>query len=316
MDNTLFEYTIKRFNDKEIRRIVVCPSALVDARECLGKYGLSLVETIDERSAGYIATGMSYEANEPVIVICSANSSFRNLTSAMTEAYYRKLPVLVLTIDNSPETVDQSVNPQDIYAFRYIVSNGDRNKVIDDILDNVNADLNRNKPVLLELLGYDKRINDINATADINECEVSTIFSDVEINKILDIIPSDACIHLGSKISEAQKQLITTKITEVYCNDGANASDGKVATLIGSSVVAKNQLHVGLFNEGECIYDLNMLGNRHIANNITIFVKEKSERCYTLLKYAESLDWNVISFENVKEVSFDKLLKPLMVKIN
>ena len=51
----------------------------------------------DERSAAYMACGMSASDNKPVIITCTEATASRNYFPALTEAYYRKLPILVIT---------------------------------------------------------------------------------------------------------------------------------------------------------------------------------------------------------------------------
>ena len=52
---------------------------------------------VDERHAGYLAVGMAAESGEPVVLSCTGATASRNYLPALTEAYYRKLPVLALT---------------------------------------------------------------------------------------------------------------------------------------------------------------------------------------------------------------------------
>lgn len=52
---------------------------------------------VDERSAAYIACGMSEESGEPVALSCTGATAARNYPSGLTEAFYRKLPVLAIT---------------------------------------------------------------------------------------------------------------------------------------------------------------------------------------------------------------------------
>lgn len=76
----------------------------------------------DERSAAYIACGMSAESGEPVALSCTGATASRNYIPALTEAYYRKLPVLAITssqhfgrIGNlNPQVIDRSVVQKDI----------------------------------------------------------------------------------------------------------------------------------------------------------------------------------------------------------
>lgn len=51
----------------------------------------------DERSAGYMACGIAAESGDPVVLSCTGATASRNYMPALTEAYYRKLPVLVVT---------------------------------------------------------------------------------------------------------------------------------------------------------------------------------------------------------------------------
>ena len=51
----------------------------------------------DERSAAYIACGMAAETGRPVVLSCTGATASRNYLSGLTEAFYRKLPVLAIT---------------------------------------------------------------------------------------------------------------------------------------------------------------------------------------------------------------------------
>lgn len=53
--------------------------------------------SVDERSAAYIACGLAAETGEPVVISCTGATASRNYIPGMTEAYYRKLPVLAIT---------------------------------------------------------------------------------------------------------------------------------------------------------------------------------------------------------------------------
>lgn len=56
-----------------------------------------IFSSVDERSAAYIACGIAHEKGEPVILSCTGATAARNYMSGATEAYYSKLPVLILT---------------------------------------------------------------------------------------------------------------------------------------------------------------------------------------------------------------------------
>lgn len=81
-----------------------------------------LFSSVDERSAAYIACGMAEESGEPVVLSCTGATAARNYFSGLTEAFYRKLPVLAVTstmpterIGHSfPQATDRSVLSKDI----------------------------------------------------------------------------------------------------------------------------------------------------------------------------------------------------------
>ena len=56
-----------------------------------------IYSSVDERSAAYIACGLAAESCEPVVLSCTGATASRNYLSGLTEAYYRKLPILAVT---------------------------------------------------------------------------------------------------------------------------------------------------------------------------------------------------------------------------
>ena len=54
---------------------------------------------VDERSAGFFALGLIQATQEPAAVVCTSGTAACNYLSAVTEAYYQHLPLVVLTSD-------------------------------------------------------------------------------------------------------------------------------------------------------------------------------------------------------------------------
>ena len=65
--------------------------------------------SVDERSAAYLACGIASESGEPVVLSCTGATASRNYVSGLTEAYYRKLPVLAVTSTQNPIRVGHLV---------------------------------------------------------------------------------------------------------------------------------------------------------------------------------------------------------------
>lgn len=61
----------------------------------------------DERSAGFYALGLAEASDKVVALSCTSGSALLNYSPALVEAYYRQLPLLVLSADRPTELIDQ-----------------------------------------------------------------------------------------------------------------------------------------------------------------------------------------------------------------
>ena len=85
----------------------------------------TIYSSVDERSASYLACGLSEESGEPVVLSCTGATASRNYVPGLTEAYYRKLPVLAITSTQNTarvghliaQVIDRSVIQNDIANF-------------------------------------------------------------------------------------------------------------------------------------------------------------------------------------------------------
>lgn len=68
--------------------------------------------SVDERSAAYLACGMAAETGEPVVISCTGATASRNYMPGLTEAYYRKLPVLAITSTRGNHQVGHLIDQQ------------------------------------------------------------------------------------------------------------------------------------------------------------------------------------------------------------
>lgn len=68
--------------------------------------------SVDERSAAYLACGMAAETGEPVVISCTGATASRNYMPGLTEAYYRKLPVLAITSTRGNYQVGHLIDQQ------------------------------------------------------------------------------------------------------------------------------------------------------------------------------------------------------------
>ena len=74
----------------------------------------------DERSAAYIALGMSVARGEPVVLFCTSGTAVLNYYPAVAEAFYQQVPLFVITADRPPEWVGQqegqTIHQRDVYG--------------------------------------------------------------------------------------------------------------------------------------------------------------------------------------------------------
>ena len=82
-----------------IRRVVASPGATNAGFVWMLQNDdfFTIFSAVDERHAAYLAIGMAEESKEPVVISCTGATSSRNYMSGLTEAYYRKLPILAIT---------------------------------------------------------------------------------------------------------------------------------------------------------------------------------------------------------------------------
>lgn len=107
---------------KGLTHVIICPGSRN------APFSISLFEhpqiksysVVDERSAAFIALGMSQQLQKPVVIICTSGTASLNLAPAIAEAFYQRVPLLVVTADRPPEWIDQgegqSIRQQSVFA--------------------------------------------------------------------------------------------------------------------------------------------------------------------------------------------------------
>jgi len=137
------------FKEYGIKRVIASPGAInipVVASMQQDSF-FEMKSCVDERSAAYMACGWAEETGEPVVLSCTGATSSRNYMSGLTEAFYRKLPIIALTSSRDisrighlmPQVTDRTAHPNDIVVDYAHV------QTIKDDMDawDVNVKLNR-----------------------------------------------------------------------------------------------------------------------------------------------------------------------------
>lgn len=87
----------------------------------------SCYSVVDERSALYFAIGIYLQLGKPVAMICTSAQATRNYIPGLTEAYYKRVPILAITMEKHPrfkyqeymQAPDQTSLPNDSVRKSY-----------------------------------------------------------------------------------------------------------------------------------------------------------------------------------------------------
>lgn len=86
----------------------------------LSKVGFQLHTAIDERAAGFLALGMAKALGQPIVLSCTSGSAVVNYYPAVVEAFYARIPLIILTADRPPESIHnwdgQAIMQTNIFA--------------------------------------------------------------------------------------------------------------------------------------------------------------------------------------------------------
>ena len=87
------------------------------------------------------------------------------------------------------------------------------------------------------------------------------------------LIPENSTIHFGilNSLRSWNFFKLPNSVSSA-CNVGGFGIDGGVSSLFGASLVNKERLYFGVIGDLSFFYDLNVIGNRHIGNNLRILL--------------------------------------------
>lgn len=74
---------------------------------------------IDERSAAFFALGLALKTKKTVAIACTSGSAVLNYASAISEAFYQKIPLLIFTADRPKHLIDvgdgQTIRQENVF---------------------------------------------------------------------------------------------------------------------------------------------------------------------------------------------------------
>lgn len=232
--------------------------------------------SVDERSAAYLACGMAAETGEPVVISCTGATASRNYMPGLTEAYYRKLPVLAITSTRGNHQVghliDQQIDrrniPNDIAMESVTIP------MVKDKEDERFCEIEANKAILaLKLNGggpahinlYTRYSQDFNVT---EIPHVYAIFRHTVFDQKLPDIPQNGRIvifvgahaNFSKRLTTAVDKFCATYDSVVLC-DHTSGYRGKYEVHY-QLVCGQQQWHSPLANANLCIHIGEVSGNQ------------------------------------------------------
>jgi 2-succinyl-5-enolpyruvyl-6-hydroxy-3-cyclohexene-1-carboxylate synthase len=101
---------IDLLQQKEVKDIVITPGSR-NAPLTIGfteNPFFAPYSIVDERSAGFFALGMSQQTKKASALVCTSGSALLNYAPAVAEAFYSKIPLIVISADRPQEWIDQA----------------------------------------------------------------------------------------------------------------------------------------------------------------------------------------------------------------
>lgn len=91
-----------------MRHIVISPGSrnAPVTRAFAASTEITCHSVVDERSAAFVALGMAHQLGKPVAVLCTSGTAPLNYGPAIAEAFYLRVPLIVLTADRPARLVD------------------------------------------------------------------------------------------------------------------------------------------------------------------------------------------------------------------
>ncbi len=107
-ENKLAQSIIQQLLSQNITVVVIAPGSR-NAPLTIGftsNEQFTCYSIADERCAAFFAMGLSLKLGKPVAVVCTSGSAVLNFYPAVAEAYYSRIPLIVISADRPPHKID------------------------------------------------------------------------------------------------------------------------------------------------------------------------------------------------------------------
>ena len=150
---------------------------------------------VDERSAGFFAIGLSQQLREPVAVLCTSGSALLNIYPAVSEAYYSRYPLVVLSADRPTYQIDigngQTIRQSGVFS-KHLNS---ETSLLQDITHNRAAIMESNTQQLIDVKSTPQDVESQQKTIEKNNID--------SLQKVLsEMISHQGPVHINIPLEE------------------------------------------------------------------------------------------------------------------
>ena len=126
--NELAQLVIQLCEINKIENVVISPGSR-NAPLTIGFVNhpnINALSIVDERSAAFFALGIAQQGRVPVALVCSSGSALLNYYPAVAEAYYSKIPLVIISADRPKHLIDigdgQTIRQENVFANHILFS--------------------------------------------------------------------------------------------------------------------------------------------------------------------------------------------------
>ena len=124
----LAQLIVNACENNNVKQVVVSPGSR-NAPLNIGFYNnpnIEVLSIVDERAAAFFALGIAQQTQKPVALVCTSGSALLNYYPAIAEAFYSKIPLLILSTDRPKHLLHigdgQTINQKNVFKNHILMT--------------------------------------------------------------------------------------------------------------------------------------------------------------------------------------------------
>ncbi|NQU51447.1 MAG: 2-succinyl-5-enolpyruvyl-6-hydroxy-3-cyclohexene-1-carboxylic-acid synthase [Bacteroidetes bacterium] len=300
--------------------------------------GIKAFSIVDERSAAFFALGIALNTQKTTAIACTSGSAVLNYASAISEAFYQKLPLLILTADRPSNLIDigdgQTIRQNNVFA-NYVkksyqlplnIDTEDEFKSAKIIINEALYECNNPQPGPVHInIPFDEPIygtTEEQITGNLIDNnkkpivisqnkikEIAKKFSESE--KIMIIVgqmrPDSKLSNILSKLSERSNTIVLTETTSNVFNGAFIDTIDNVVSTIDNKDIESFKPEIVISFGGQVVSKMIKKFLRNNKPNKHWHISPSGEKMDTYFSLTEALETDEVTFLN----SLEKKLVPI-----